>query len=258
MLTGGSMSGTWSIRACLTVSGLLVASCVLVVDPPEEARPHCAFAGNETECGACIVLRCRGEVDRCCSEGACGGLIQDVESCAQQRGEACGRLGAPRAGDASALSKCIARGCAGVCVKAPPTSSTTCRETQTSLGTACECFPADPATANTFQCNRQTYPSTKCCAPAGYPRAAGNKCSCLGVSCTSVRDGCSCFLTEGWDPESRTDCGGDVCCQGEQTCRCGGSTTTCTANEIKVATCGLDAMKCAPGLVEQPNGCSRE
>lgn len=253
MLTGGSMSGTWSIRACLAVSGLLVASCVLVIDPPEESGPRCLFAGHDSECGECIKARCKGETDRCCSDGACGGLIKDVESCAKDRGEACGRLSVPRQGDAKTLALCISASCAGICVQAPPTSSTLCGEIELSGGQACFCRGTDPSTANGYQCNRKTLPNTRCCAPAGYPRA-GNQCTCLAVACYSVNDGCSCFLTEGFVSEGTPLCQSDICCQTEQNCRCG--TTECKPGETRVSECGRDTTPCAPGQIDQPDGCS--
>lgn len=246
-----------SWKALLFVAVALGAvSCIAFVDA-EERGPHCAFRGRETDCGTCIQKRCESEVDSCCLEGDCGGLVLDVEACAAKSDARCDVF---RAETSSAdlprrrLAACVMERCRGVCEKAPPSSSTTCTETKFGFGTACACRPAgEDSPANGYQCNATVFPNTRCCAPAGWPQA-GNTCSCLAVSCSSLGNGCSCFLTDGYDPQALRTCEGPVCCQTDRNCYCG--TSACRTSETQVASCSVETTPCDARTTAQPSGCS--
>jgi hypothetical protein len=238
-------------EAVVLVATALLAGCVLLVDvPANDFAAHCAFAGRGSDCGKCLVQRCQSALDACCGDGWCGGLMAQVEGCAATGDARCSAVRAAAAsaqGDAAKLAACLAEPCRGACAPISGTSSSHCGDTRFGLGTACACTVGTAALpANTYACDSQTFPDTRCCAPATWP-SVGTECSCLAVSCGPVRDGCSCFLSDAFDPSATRECRGDFCCQTASACRCGSQ--PCTGSEVAVASCGAATTPCAAKTV---------
>lgn len=253
-------------RALLTLAASsALVGCILLVDAPE-IGPSCAFAGKETDCGTCITRRCSTQLDACCGDDWCDGLVRDVEGCATARDERCAAIRAVANASASAssssaarperaaLASCVATYCRGVCEPAAPTSSTYCTETRFGAGQACLCRLGTTAQpANRYRCDAAAFPENRCCAPPGWP-SAGNECTCFTVSCTPTADGCSCFLTDTFDARGTRTCEGPHCCQTSSNCRCGPS--PCGTGEVPVDSCNATTTPCAARTVPQESGCS--
>jgi hypothetical protein len=234
-------------RALVALALTGLAGCIFAVDR-RSYGDHCAFAGSDTDCGRCLAERCQPSIDACCLDTACGGLIDQVEGCAQTQDGRCDAARAPAGGtDAQGqLAACLVDLCGGACASAPSTSSTSCAETRFGYGAACTCQPASAQLpANRFQCSAADVPSTRCCQPGSWP-SPGTACSCLAVSCSPTSDGCSCFLSDSLDPSAVHVCEGTICCQGAQSCRCG-STACDTTQEAQVSRCDGDTTPCPMG-----------
>src|SRR5579859_2075552 len=235
---------TRAARPVLVLALTGLAGCIFAVDHASYGD-HCALKGGDTDCGRCLAERCQSQIDPCCLDSACGGLVDAVEGCAQSQDGRCDdvRASVNAAGAQGRLASCLAQLCGGPCANAPATSSTSCGETQFGYGAACTCKPASAALpANRFQCSAADVPGTRCCQPGSWP-SPGTACTCFAVSCSPTSDGCSCFLSDSFDPSATTDCEGTVCCQGAQSCRCG-STACDPLQEKQVARCDGDTTPC--------------
>ncbi len=241
---------TRSILAILAVSA---SACILVVPSVEPGGPHCAFAGSETACGACIRTSCADQVDPCCKDDACGGVIADVEACAARRDESCARVQSlsDRDGAHRALSSCVATHCAEAC--APPAKNVTrCKPAYVTSKNACTCDVDGPP--NEIACTTAGHPMLRCCAPDGWPGPA-LACDCLAIICVPIGDGCLCQLSAMDDRGRPTECRGTHCCAdpGGASCQCGSE--PCLAKDVEVAACNLDALRCGNGR-KQVDACS--
>lgn len=235
---------------------LALAGCAFAVDPATYGE-RCVMRGRDTECGACLENRCQPAVDACCLDESCDGLLDVVERCASAHDESCDevrRVAGSSGGARKALAACASERCRGHCERGPDLTTSVCTETRFGYQGACACKPGtSDAPANRYQCDAARFPGTRCCASSDWP-SAGNQCACLFVNCSSVRDGCSCFLTDTFDPDAERQCGGAVCCQSARSCRCGTSacaedetpvescnalTTPCTAQSVRVDRCSL-------------------
>src|ERR1022692_1552595 len=94
------------------------SGCILLVDPPQY-KTHCSFAAAKTPCGECLTANCITELDPCCQDDTCGGVIADVESCATKHDAHCVPLQSPtdESGAHAALSICVATHCKDVCAE---------------------------------------------------------------------------------------------------------------------------------------------
>lgn len=233
------------MRIVAIALSLLVVGCVLVVSP-ETYGDRCRFAGDETsQCGRCIAERCRAEVDACCRDSACDGMMRTLDACSDAHGPDCAALGASD----TDLGRCVARACAAVCVALTGASLTSCREPRLGEGSACTCEGASTA-GNDFICSEAAYPDTICCAPPGWP-SPGLACSCMPLSCTPSPDGCFCLLAD-FTPKSRA-CEGVTCCADQDTCTCRGR--ACYPSEHPVPTCDIEAAGCKKGQ-QRVDSCS--
>jgi hypothetical protein len=207
-------------------------------------------------CGRCVQRRCQKEVDACCGDGACGGLLAEVESCAAMNDAHCTSVQMAATSSEGArrdLAACVAARCRGACETALPSSSTSCVETTFGVGHACTCKPESDAPKNSYRCDPTTFPETRCCSSPGWP-SPGNSCTCYAVSCGTFGDGCMCFLADAYDPSGTTRCTGPICCRTDHNCVCG--SRSCEADAIRVASCSVDTTPCEPGSVPRPEGCS--
>lgn len=240
------MAPAQAARAFVAV-GLL--SCVFVTKS-SDIGAHCAFSGRDSDCGKCLVARCQSEIDACCADSACGGVIGLVEACATNLDEACDAArSVANESRRQSLASCLKERCGGACANAPKSSSTVCADTKFGFGAACSCTAATAlgGPANRFQCSPEAVPNTRCCAPPSWP-SAGNACSCLTITCAPTSDGCNCFLTASYDPNAQSQrvCEGQYCCRGPQGCRC--SAQPCTrSDETKVDRCDLTTLACPVG-----------
>ncbi len=212
----------------------IAAGCVLVVSP-DEYGDRCRFTGETSQCGACLVERCRAEIDSACGDEA---TLAAVESCAGARD--CAAITAPATN--GPVSSCLATRCGAVCKTLAGPSPTRCREPATGVGATCTCTHAGPT--NDTICDAKVYPSTICCAPAGWP-ADGLTCACEAVACVGTSDGCSCGLS-GSTPENST-CRTGFCCADQEGCRC--RAQPCYDFETPVSSCSIDVVACKRGQV---------
>ncbi len=229
-------------RGAHAIAALALAAmgCVLFVSP-EPGGAHCVFRGQDGSCGACLVARCRAEIDQACFDDA---VIGAIEECATANDDACGRVPQSPAG------VCMASRCAALCYARTGSSVTHCTDSFVSPGLACACDVDGPP--NDLACTDVTYPRTRCCAPSTWPGAA-LQCACNAVSCTPTSDGCICILTDNLDESSAQDCRGEHCCAVEDRCQC--RPRACEGGEREVAVCNKGELACPHGTVEVP-GCS--
>src|SRR5262245_9663687 len=106
------------VGAHASVSLLAVSSaCVLVVPSRGVYSGHCGFSGIDTPCGKCLAASCSKQLDACCSDDACGGVIKDVESCCAGSADTCATLqnGSDANGAHRELSACVESQCKGAC-----------------------------------------------------------------------------------------------------------------------------------------------
>jgi hypothetical protein len=218
---------------------LLATGCVLVV-APDRFGDRCRFAGETSQCGACLVEHCRAEIDGACGDDA---TLAAVESCAEAHDCAAATAAtAATAAGTSAVSSCLARSCAAVCRTLAGPSTTACREPATGVGATCTCTHAAPT--NDVICDTKAYPSTLCCAPAGWP-AEGLTCTCDAMTCVGTSDGCSCGLLAS-APDNPT-CRTGFCCVDKEACRC--RAKPCYDFETPVPSCSIDVVSCKLGQV---------
>jgi hypothetical protein len=240
--------------------GALLGGCILLVSPREYGT-QCRFAGADSECGACVVARCQTDVDTCCGADACSSTLGSLEACASNHDQSCGRL-APASSTSTdpataGLRTCIARGCSAECQAFAGTSETTCKELPLAPGASCSCTTKSSAGANDYACSAAVFPSTRCCAPNGWP-APGLECTCKHVECIGTPGGCFCSLVDHM-PDQET-CGGTdglTCCASTSTtkdaqCTCG--TRACFIDEVEVTSCSSEVMGC--GLQRRVESCS--
>jgi hypothetical protein len=228
------------------------SGCVLLVNPPSYG-PHCAFKGASTPCGKCLATSCIEEVDACCLDGSCGGVITDVESCATKSDAHCAALqSATDAGGAhAALSACVVSHCKDVCTA----SLTDCMPAALGDVNACSCFSDN--TPNATPCTSVGHPTLRCCAPTGWP-AKALECDCLAVICVPIGGGCMCELST-MDYEHRaTECPGGPgihCCVDQTKASCTCSSNTCLATDTVVSKCDITPLECGSGT-HQVDSCS--
>jgi hypothetical protein len=213
---------------------LALVGCILAVSP-ERYGDTCRFEGEDTQCGACVVDRCRTEMNDCCSDEACDATVRTVESCASRHDQSCAEIanGAGR----FALARCVTEKCGGVCVAFAGSSLTSCKEPLLDESAACSCRYSGGG--NDFACNPAAYRDTICCAPNGWP-GVGLECSCRPIECNASAGGCFCLTVEG-TPTQR-ECTGPICCAQNDSCSCGSK--PCFQFQTQVATCNLAAVGC--------------
>lgn len=210
------------------------SGCVLFVSPSGQG-PHCLFAGENTQCGACLVERCRVPIDDACADAE---TLTALERCAD--GRDCGALTARET--VSPAAACALTNCRGVCRTLSGTSRTACDEAPLARGAACSCKLAAPG--NDFLCDRAAYPASRCCAPRGWP-AEGLTCQCNTFNCFSTSDGCACSLVSSLTGDSV--CRAAFCCVEGNTCRC--RSRPCYDFEKPVPGCSIDAVGCDEGQI---------
>lgn len=218
-----------------SASALLLVSCILVVSP-ERFGDQCRIAGEETQCGACVVERCQAAANDCCLTDSCSATLRAVETCGNQHDGSCAF-----ATDAASnsLAKCVAESCGGVCVPLAGTPSTACREPPIAQGGSCSCTYAGPGAGNDFVCDPKAYAQTICCAPKGWP-GAGQECVCKSIDCAPRIDGCSCITIE--HASANNECTGAICCSDHDSCRC--SSEACFSFQTQVPSCTLAVLAC--------------
>lgn len=219
---------------CLALLSMLVG-CILVVSP-EEYGTTCRFAGEDTQCGACVATKCRDDLQECCRDELCDSALRDLDECAVNGSRACTVLH----GSSRRIGQCVRDQCSDVCVERTGSSTTSCREPRLGEGSACTC-EANGDT-NDFICNARAFPSTVCCAPKGWP-AAGLACTCRPLNCTPTNDGCFCSLGD-FTPKQR-DCSAVKCCVDQDKCTC--RADGCFAFEREVESCNAAEVGCANG-----------
>ncbi len=232
------------LLAAFGLLGALVGSCILFVSPPT-GGDTCQFAGVLSSCGACVRDQCQPQVNACCGDNGCAGALHDLETCATSQDRSCTALQSGEAGNATgaALSACVSAQCRGECQPFAGTPETACTEPNFGQGTVCGCqLSTQP---NDFACSATVYPSTLCCAPAGWP-AAGLECDCQVLGCTPTADGCFCALVS-YTPTGQS-CMAPSCCVDRDTCTCGAA--PCTSFETKVPSCDVTRVHCKDGQVE--------
>jgi hypothetical protein len=222
-------------------------SCFTVVP----VTSTCAFRGAETACGTCLASRCGAQIGACCSDSACGGLIQDVELCAAAASERCKTLLA--AGESTepsartSLQSCAKNRCAAVCQTRTGNSETNCKDAFFGNGFACACTTSEPF--NDYACAASIQPVSKCCAPRGWPGTA-LECTCKAVACYPTAEGCSCVLSDDVSAGVARECTGLHCCAGSGVCAC--RARACDKTLVEVPSCGIGALSCESGLNEVP------
>lgn len=231
-------------RLAVSLAMLGAMGCALAIDA-RDYGDRCMFRGRDDECGACLTARCQPKIDACCLSNTCGGLIDRIERCATAHDADCDEIRKAAAGPDDArreLAICVSERCRGACERAPERSLSTCTETRFGYQGACVCEPATAATpANRYQCDEARFPGTRCCASSAWP-SPGNQCSCTFVACLPSRDGCSCSLSDAFDPTAQRECGGEFCCQSTRSCRCG--TQPCDSDETRVQACNAETTPC--------------
>lgn len=214
-----------------------LVGCILVVSP-EEYGTTCRFEGEDTQCGTCIATKCGAELHACCRDASCDSVMFDVDDCAQHSSYTCSVLkGTAR----RSIAECVKRRCDSVCVELKGSPTTSCREPRLGEGSACTCT-ANDGEVNDFICSPQTFPSTLCCAPKGWP-APGLECTCRPLDCSPTDEGCFCSLAE-FTPKQR-ECTAVKCCVDKDKCTC--RARGCFAFEREVESCNVDVVECAAG-----------
>lgn len=233
----------------------LVSGCVLIVPSARLGGPHCGFAGKDTSCGTCVAAKCTEEVDACCADESCGGIIEDLERCSTQQSASCDRLVNASEGDGvhRELSACVAKQCRDVCASASPSSLTQCKPAYVSSVDACTCKQS--AQPNGIPCTSAGHPNLRCCAPTGWPGPA-LECSCLTIICVPIGGGCQCQLTDKDDQGRDTRCkAGAHCCANASTATCSCSDKACLPQDTEVTECNIDQLGCSNGE-HQVESCS--
>jgi hypothetical protein len=176
----------------------------------------------------------------------CGGVIDDVEACANAAADACGRIADPadRSGAHGDLSRCVATSCADACPVPAKLFATHCERAYVTSTEACRCELGQ--TANDTPCTEDGHPDLRCCAPDGWPGPV-LACECDRIICVAAGAGCLCELSPMDDQNRPTTCTGAVCCADPTggTCSCG--STACMPGEQQVASCTIDALACTDG-----------
>lgn len=229
-------------RVALVAAVASLAGCILLVSPRDYGE-HCKFGGEATACGQCIAQSCQAVVDTCCRNDSCTPGLNLVEHCASGEQTPCELLQSDlQATDPHRveLARCVSTQCAATCKgEAPTTNITKCSSSSFGLGNTCSCsVTADP---NGVACSEAAFPLTRCCAPQTWP-AAGQKCTCEILACTSTTDGCACLLYDG--PAESSMCTDAICCLDHDSCRCGSK--PCGSSSTQVPSCNLAAMECPP------------
>lgn len=232
-------------RSVALLPPLLVASCVLVVNP-EIGGSACHFQGEEGLCGTCIRNECQPAVDGCCADGACGTTMAALDGCASAHDARCDALKGAQGGAGGELAACVRTRCRGACEATSGTSSTRCDAIALSGRTACECSLSDRP--NDFICSSALFSETLCCAPKSWP-GPGLDCQCRSVSCQPTADGCRCTLA--LNSPTDVECTGSICCASEDVCVCG--ERACDSWETRVASCNLGALRCKDGQSAVPS-----
>src|SRR5690349_9770587 len=98
---------------------LASGGCVLLVSP-EHYGEHCRFAGETTQCGQCLLERCRAEIDAACLEHD---ALDALDRCADKH--ECESLKQRAASNQAA--RCATEACGAVCRSLAGTSRTACR-----------------------------------------------------------------------------------------------------------------------------------
>jgi hypothetical protein len=227
------------MRRLATAAAVLGAGgCVLFVSPTTYPTT-CAFAGETSQCGACLAASCQTEIDACCGDDGCAGsVLASLESCTTAH--TCDAL----LGASGPLPACVKTKCAAVCVTLTGTSQTSCLEPPLAAGFGCTCTFGAPDGPNDFACSSAIYASARCCAPAGWP-APGLACTCAPLACNATTDGCFCSLAETTPTE--TSCSASTCCVENDTCTC--RAKGCFSFETPVPSCDVTAVGCRPGQV---------
>jgi hypothetical protein len=218
-----------------------LGGCILFVSPADTGD-HCAFRGEETACGACLLDHCKTAINVSC---ASAGVLTAMEECAASGDDACNRI------PASDVATCLANACASLCYARVGTSQTRCTDSFVSPGLACSCQTS--SAPNDLACASTTYPRTRCCAPSGWPGPA-LECACNAVVCVPTSDGCNCILGDNLDSTTAEECKGTHCCAVEDRCQC--RVRACAGGEREVAACNLAELACPNGTVEFDAGCS--
>lgn len=231
----------------------VISACIFVVPSSDVGGVHCAFSGAESDCGRCLAQRCGAEVDACCLDDSCGGVISDVETCATKTDESCVRVASAsdRGGAHSQLSKCVATGCATACqfdpdaLGGPSNNLTRCKRSYVTSVEACECEIGP--TPNDFPCTEIGHPNLLCCAPDDWPTTV-RTCDCLRIICVPITTGCHCQLSAIDDQDRATECTGDICCKDPMYGSCDCGPAPCAPGQEKVSSCTLAALSCGSGL----------
>ncbi len=237
---------------------LVTGSCVLIVDP-SAGGAHCVLTPAGSDCATCLASRCTAEVDRCCMEGSCGGIVPLFEQCTRTHDESCGRLrtrtASPDANEARAAT-CAVENCGGVCGERAGRPLTECSTSHSGEST-CECLFGGRATTE-LECSESAFPATHCCSSPGWP-AAGLTCACIPFVCNPSGTGCFCSLNEFASPGYQPTCGkkGMICCAYGGTCKCGLS-DKCGPSEHQVETCTIDTVDCPTDQERTPSCSVRE
>jgi hypothetical protein len=228
--------------------GSLASACILAVSLENGGGAHCRFAGIETDCGRCVADHCAAAVDACCFGDACGGVIDDLDTCATSSNDACVRVADPadRGGLHGELSTCVAKSCATACRLPPPTAHnlTRCQRAYVTSIEACSCEIGP--TPNDTPCTESGHPDLRCCAPSDWPGPV-RSCECRKIICVAAGAGCLCQLSPMDDNNRATTCTGEICCYDPNVNSCSCGTVPCVPSEQQVPSCTIAQLGCDQG-----------
>jgi hypothetical protein len=213
--------------------------CILFVSP-DSGGTQCAFRGEGTACGMCLLAQCASAIDAACFDDS---VMSAMEECAADGDDACNTI------PASDVLTCLTGKCGALCYEMIGQSITDCTDSVESPGLACSCVYGTPST---LDCSSATYPRTKCCAPTGWP-GPKLECECNAIGCfpDPSTGGCTCSLTGEVENSTAQTCTGAHCCVSGTTCGC--SSHPCANGEDVVPNCDIGGVGCPTGTTPVPS-----
>ncbi len=261
-----------SARTGLAVAlSLAATSCVFLVDSlPDGTTSSCNLSTDASVCAICIETSCKTQLDACCGDDSCRGLLIDADECAKD--EYCGSLASAGAsGKGADFVGCIQASCGASCrgigeagSTGDASSCTGCDTTCTTGSTgACACAPATSAKpGNSVVCPTYQLDNPICCETPGWPTSG--QCECVSIYCSESNGYCQCSIgayVEG--ATNLSSCSAnqldDICCfdTASGNCTCG-SGFDCSNSEVQVSECSASTMTCptSSALSKKTTQCS--
>ena len=244
----GPRVASW-LLAVASLAGL--SACILFVDDRGDLGTTCHLHGELTACGACIMAKCRAQLDACCGDGTCTPILDTIDACIGDYSQpTCLLVSTKPSVVTSAMDKVrdCAADCATLCAATSPGSSGSSGTsgggvfaTSCSNITGVECDCSGDLAPNAVACSSDSVGSGVCCADYGWPDK-GLHCNCKPYRCKQTATGCQCSDdTSG--PTST--CNGTYCCIFEGWCSCG--TTPCDTVSKPVSSCTKATATCPSG-----------